>query len=282
MSHIINRNTIHVFIPHLSEKMGQQTLFEQKLTIVHPFYNDETRLIKQVEAWSEYETHIKKAIQFILVDDGSQNPLHKQIEKIELPPDLNLDVYRIDEDLKWNTPGALNLGIEKATTDWILIMDSDCLLDNSNLKWITKLRPDLGFMYRFNRQRITNLESLKGHERFLGCTILFSKATFLDVGGFDEDFTGKWSGGYGFFDNEFVQSVLEKGYMQGVLQGPKVTEYMEDIVGPNVQQRTGVRASTHHRINKILWGEKKKGKIPRVTKRLRFEWEKVFSTKEDS
>jgi len=89
MSHIINRNTIHVFIPHLSDKMGQTTLFEQKLTIVHPFYNDETRLIKQVEAWSEYETHIKKAIQFILVDDGSQNPLHKQIEKIELPPDLN-------------------------------------------------------------------------------------------------------------------------------------------------------------------------------------------------
>jgi len=279
--HILNQ-AIDVFIPHLSEKMGQKILFEQKLTIVHPFYNEEKRLIKQVEAWREYETHVKKAVQFILVDDGSKNPVHKQVENMKLPPDLNLDIYRINEDLKWNTPGALNLGIEHATTNWVLIMDSDCLLAGTNLRWILKLRPDLGFIYRFNRRRITNIHYLKGKERFLGCAILFPKEAFLSIGGFDEDFTGEWSRGYGIFDNAFVQNVLENGYMQGVLQGPVVTEYMEDVVGPNIQQKTGVRASREIRTNKILWQEKKDGNIPKVTNRLRFEWEKVFSTKEDS
>ncbi len=268
-----------IMIPHTEGP----TLAELGLTIVHPFYNEEQRLKIQFDNWVEYSDEIKSKVNIIIADDCSEIPVHSSIirenekllrKKKEL--DINLKVFRVKKDLKWNTPGALNLGIENSKTFWTLIMDSDCLLKPEDLEELLTLRPDNMFAYWFHRKRVSNISVAKGHTRFLPCSILFNKDTYENTGGFDEDFSGEWSGGYGFFDNDYNLRVLEEGYTQGVLESPSITEYLEDIVGPNIQQKTGVTRDDHHKVNKRLWHAKMTGSKPRNRNHLNFEWHKTL------
>jgi len=269
----LERNrTDDVDIPHTLI----ESLFTLGLTIVHPFYNEEKRLKVQLENWRSYSDKVKDAIYIILADDCSKVPIHTSLEGEDL--DFNLGVYRIKEDLKWNTPGALNLGIKNSKTNWTLIMDSDCLLEKEDIESLLDLIPNCKFTYRFHRNRISDIPVVKDNKRVLPCSILFNKEAYKTVGGFDEDFTGEKSGGYGFFDNDFSKRLLEAGYWQGFLTGINVTEYMEDVVGPNIQQKTGV--SKHIlRTNKKLLYSKISGEIPRNTTHLNFEWEQTFENR---
>lgn len=270
MTNLARKLTTKVYIPHTSGK----SLNELGLTIVHPFYNEKKRFKIQLRNWRDYENETKDCINIILSDDHSSVPLHTYLEKRKI--DFNLEVHRVKDNLKWSTPGALNLGIKNAKTDWIMIMDSDCLLTPDQIKHLLKLRPDNGFTYRFNRNRISNIPIAKDHKKFLPCTILFTREAYDAVGGFDEDFTGSHSGGYGYFDNDFSLRLLEAGYWQGIMQDVVVTEYLEDIVGPNIQQKTGVKRDEHHGTNKRLWYAKMNGEIPRNRDHLNFKWEKTF------
>jgi len=267
----LERNrTDDVTIPHTSVA----SLFSTGLTIVHPFYNEEERLKIQLKTWKSYSAKVKNSLQIILVDDCSKVPVHAALEYI----DFNLRVYRIKEDLKWNTPGALNLGIKNSPTNWTLIMDSDCLLKPKDIETLLHLIPNEKFTYWFHRNRISDIPVVKDNKRVLPCSILFNKEAYETVGGFDEDFTGERSGGYGFFDNDFSKRLLEAGYWQGFLTGINVTEYMEDMVGPNIQQKTGVDKQVL-RTNKKLLYAKISGDVPRNTKHLNFEWKKTFENR---
>ncbi len=255
-------------------------LGELGLTIVHPFYNEKERFVIQLENWKRMSDKAKDVVSIVVSDDCSNPPIHSFI-----PPgssfDFNLEIYRIKEDLKWNTPGALNLGISRHHTDWVMIMDSDCLLLPEDLDNLLTLRPHEDYNYWFERNRITEIAERKKVTRFLPCSILFHINAYEKVGGFDEDFTGSRSGGYGFFDNYFATRLADECSPKRVVMGVTITEYMEDKVGPNIQTRTGVRADVHHRANKFLMGDKRSGKLSQNKNLLRFEWEKTFSNRRD-
>ena len=253
-----------------------ELLIERGLTIVVPFYDDFNRLELQFKNWRKFSQKVRDKLHIILVDDCSPNPLILPPSKLKRI-NFDLSIYRITTDLKWNTPGALNLGITQAPTEWVFIMDSDCLIEPDMIeKLMVELTPEQRFIYWFRRRRITNDPKKAGNKKYLPCTILFNKTMFHEIGGFDEDFTGGHNDGYGFFDNDFGYKSEEFVYTQGRVRGVKITEYMEDIVGPNVQQRTNVRATVELEINRKMYREKCLGQIPRSTDILRFEWEKLY------
>jgi len=253
------------------------TLREAGLTIVHPYYNEPKRLELQYETWLTYSVKTKKAINIVLADDGSNPPAIEWFTPSRLKRlGCKLTIHQIDEDLLWNTPGALNLGITQATTDWVMIMDSDCLLKADMLEKLLDATPAVGLTYWFNRQRVSSDKLKQGNTRFLPCTILFHKDIIEQAGPFDEDFTGARSGGYGFFDSEFSTRIRSFGVGYSIYKDIIVTEYLEDVVGPNIQQKTGVERDKHHKINKALWYAKKARKIPRNQDILNFKWHTVL------
>lgn len=260
-----------------------------KLTLVHPFYNDGTRLPFHFDAWKSYDPKVWDKLGIVLVDDGS-NPALTTWNAMKRVPNVNLTVYRIKKDLRWNTPGALNLGITQAPTEWVLIMDSDCMLYKADMEKLLEQDLDVNLAYYFPRIRVTDNQSLKAIDgRELTCSILFHKTLFYEINGFDEDFTGEYSEGYGYFDVDFNHKIdarfakktgMAAGILPRRLPGRRVFEdihiheYMQDKVGPNVQIRTNV--GNKWKTNRKLLYAKEAGEVPRGTKLCRFEWDKVL------
>jgi len=256
--------------------MKNNTLYNFGLSLVHPFYNEPKRFEVQFENWKNWSDEAKSVVQIIVVDDCSNPPVSSYLRPSQQKRiDFNLKCYRVKQDLKYNTPGALNLGIHCSTTNWILIMDSDCLFESSMIDKVLSLEVDPTCVYFFPRKRVTTDENQKKNTRFLPCTLLFHKNVYDIIGGFDEDFTGERSGGYGFFDNDFTNRIPEFGFQRKILEDIIVTEYMESIVGPNIQQKTGVKGKILA-LNRILWYKKLRGEFPRNRDHLRFEWEESF------
>lgn len=271
-------------------------LRDLKLSIIHPFYNEPIRLKTHIDTWKTYSQEMLDAVTFVLVDDGSSPELllWANFYRIKVP---HLEVYRIMEDLKWNTPGALNLGIIQAPTDWVLFMDSDCMMDPEDVEKLLNFEPDPSIAYYFPRNRVSNSDHVRTAkaDRYLPCAVLIRKDLFYAVGGFDEDFTGSRSGGYAMFDNDFTTRITEQAdcrildgtagnnsryrVIEDTLVLPRIViqEYMEDKVGPNIQTRDDIRKDDHIDVNKRLWYNKIGGAVPRNTTHLNFEWVRRFS-----
>ena len=251
---------------------GSVSLYEQKLTVIHPFFGEEERFKLLFQTWKGYSRKIQDSLNIIIVDDhGSPSVKSMLTPSILKRIDFNLTIYEIEDDLKHNTPGALNLGIITALTPWVLIMDSDCTFSNDHMDTIMAYRPVEDTEYKFNRLRVTEDEYLATNERYLPCTMLMHKSLYFNLGGFDEDFTGAYSGGYAFFDNHFDHKLLKSKYHCLIVRDVIATEWMEDVVGPKAS-----RTEDEERINRRLMYGKLRGEIPESHHMLRFSWKRVY------
>jgi glycosyltransferase involved in cell wall biosynthesis len=256
---------------HTQEHNVGKKLIDQGLTIVHPFYNDKERFDLQFPYWQSYDDIVKQYLKITIVDDCSKEPVSSYITRSKQKRiDFNLTGYRITEDLKWNTPGALNLGIMQATTDWVLIMDSDCLLNAEMIDTLmSELSPKENWLYYFPRNRITDDPIKKLNVRFLPCAILFHKNTFKTIGGFDEDFVGARSGGYGVFDNHFEVMMGRYGYSRGILTNIVISEYIFKNETPSyTKEDVNVNLKLHYK--------KMECEVPMNRQLMNFTWEKSF------
>ena len=269
---------------------GPKTIREAGgLTVVHPFFDERARFEKQVEIWANWSDDVKENVRVVLVDDCSSSPVHTWLTESVLKKlsGLRFTIYRIKTDLQYNTPGSLNLAFTVAPTEFVLTMDSDCAFDSENIAKFLDATPRTDVVYKFRRQRLgaskprgKNGFGRMGHERlditrYLPCSMLMHKEVFWNIGGFDEDFTGANSGGYGFFDNFFdrVRSSLNYGWY--VWTDVTALEWMPSACDNEVVQRN----QESHNINKRLYNKKldvletgaySNGQI------LRFEWERVY------
>ena len=255
-----------------------------EVSLIHPYYNNETRLALQLDVWSKWSPEVCKAVDITLVDDGSPRPLVFTDEQKKMFNDkgIKVAVYRILEDLKWNTPGALNLGVFVAPKAWVLFMDSDCFFPSSEWEKILKLEHPMNRIGKFKRQRYGDpkVENLK-NDRYLNCTMLMHKTIFTTLGGFDEDFTGKNSGGYGFFDTDFDWRAQRLGVWSERSSNGKHHVYSNIVAGewmPTVCAEPVARDhGSHHAINKALLDAKYKNEKPRNKQILNFSWKQTYS-----
>lgn len=250
-----------------------RTLYGKGLTIVHPYYGEEARFNYMYDNyWSKYPDNIKSTVRIFIGDDcGSPSVANMMRGRC---PDFDMRIFRITDNLKYNTPGALNLASTHVNTDYMLQMDSDCVMDTENLDKLLKCAPSPNHFYKFRRKRITADPVKAAYTRWLPCANLLNKQAFQAVHGFDEDFTGERSGGYGFFDNHFDHKLLKAGYKRAVIDGIIVTEYMEQFAtDSNGPLGVGVfRTEGHQRTNKRLYRAKQRGDVPESKEMLRFNW----------
>lgn len=258
---------------------GEKNFYELGLTIVHPFFGEIKRFNMLYDNyWSKYPDKIKDKLRIIIVDDHGTPCIHDLMKGKTC--DFNLTILRINEDLKHNTPGALNLGSVETKTDYMFHLDSDCTLEPDMMDKVMQIDPLPNYIYRFRRNRITDNPQRKRNTRYLPCAHILHKNIFTTVKGFDEDFTGARSKGYGFFDNHFDWKVREAGFCRAVISNIIVTEYMESL---NTEgQETGPlgvgvhRTSVEENINRRIYERKVKNIALNNPKILRFTYKKVY------
>ena len=221
----------------------------KKLSIVHPYYKGAEALPHHYDFWGSYTDEQKEQIRIIIIDDCSPQPLHKIIRTV---PGLDLQVYRIKEDLKWNQHGARNLGAMIADTPQLLMLDWDCGFRSGNLMRVMSVDIKRGQFIRFAGTRT----SKPRYNQFL-CW----RDDYILFNGYDEDYTGTY-GGDGSLMKQFEKNRIE-------------------IVMPAVMQSTPGRTPDMDReADRVLYEEVHQKKCDENRKRdrqmLRFQWERVL------
>lgn len=180
---------------------------------------------------------IEQEIPTMIVDDCAHIPLG---------PLDNIKVLRVIDDIKWNQPGARNLGFQELS-DWVLCCDIDHLVTKDVYEKINLLDLKQGTVYFLGRNDVSNSTTV----------YLMHKTDFEKIGGYDEDF----SGNYGYDDIHFYKKCKE------LLNVVMVYDIKVDVYA-NESSSIGNRDIS---INQKLYGSKKLEHTPRV----RFKWEYV-------
>lgn len=229
-----------------------------KLSIISHFYNHPDKVIGQIEHWSKIHPELLDQIEFILVDDCSEEI--PQIEKGK----LNLRVFRIDSDIPWNQAGARNLGVFNASGAWGLLFDIDQRLDLEALPTLLasldSLSKDTLYYLRINGlfNTIDNVP-VDNHIN----TYLVNLARFKVMAMYDEDFAGFYG-----YEDIYVPLVWEANGGKRVLLSNPVF-FTEDM-----GFRTGNLDRSLER-NQQLLSEKLAAGCKRPQSILRFSWHEV-------
>ena len=180
-----------------------------------------------------------------IIDDCSPEPLG---------PQEGLDVYRILTDIKWNIPGAKNLGFE-VLDGWILHLPIDHIIDKETYDQLCQMEKKedevyfLGSHYQGEPEKPEN----SPHDM-----VLIHKSAYNKIGGYDEDFAGE----YGFEDGLFWK--MCQNNFKAIDRFDIRIEWF-----PKGGTEKLVRDSTK---NYVLY--KHKNRYQNTTPRLRFRWRK--------
>jgi hypothetical protein len=162
-----------------------------KLTIVTPYYENPTMLRMQLKFWSGYSSIVQDKILIILIDDGSpRNPAKDALTRNPLP-NCEIQLYRIEQNIPWNYPGARNLGFHVAPDGWIYSSDMDHVLPWHSVKVLfsTLLKKPRYYMpERRNVDKERRLSPLKRHSE----SYIMTRETFWKAGGYNEDYSGMY------------------------------------------------------------------------------------------
>ena len=222
-----------------------------EITLSLSYYNDFEHLHQHLEQWKAY----KDKIEFQIIDDGSKEKLVDKID-IDLFLELNISIYRINQDIKWNIPGVRNLGAAACSTKWILFCDMDQYFHERDInKIINKINTkqiDDNKYYSFSRS---------GRERTAG-TLMMTKDNFWKCGAYDEDLRGN----YGYND-PLLRKQLEAIDVQ---EETLIDVYCQQFNADCLLDRKGMEKNKRKMHRKIKKLPKKEIKI------LDFNWEKSF------
>ena len=183
----------------------------KKITINLSFYNQNEVLKKHVLLWKSYNQQIKNSISFCIVDDCSKIPANEILSDIDLS-DLNINVYRVQEDLYCNIAGVRNLAATVCKTDWMVILDMDTMISEdlaTEMLKLTETKP--GNCFKFNR-RVPSIPNHPKEQQTHPAVCLLRKDDYWKVGGCEEDLVGS----YGYTDPSFwyrsrkILKIIEK------------------------------------------------------------------------
>ena len=132
----------------------------KKITINLSFYNQNKVLVDQVESWKSWTKDIRDQFSFCIADDCSKVPAMEVLENVDMS-DIDLSVYRVNEDLYCNIAGVRNLSAQECKTEWMVILDMDTFVSEELATSMLKLASTrTGEAYKFNR-RVVALNNLR-------------------------------------------------------------------------------------------------------------------------
>lgn len=159
------------------------------ITISLLYYNDEKNINNHLEKWETYSDLVK----FQIIDDGSKEPA-KNILKNSCFKELeDARLFRIEEDIPWNIPGARNLSATVCNTPFMLICDMDQVFDRSAILRMLALATLEKEKYFYSFKRFSEDIALKRKCKRKTCgTMLVSIESWWRAGGYDEDMSGEY------------------------------------------------------------------------------------------
>lgn len=156
-------------------------------TLIMPYYENSKFLASQITHWqgrlpAELTDHMK----LIIVDDGSPQHSAADVFKGYWPIDSNFEMqlYRIEEDVRWNWLAARNIGAKNAKTEWIMLTDMDHVLPKQTLHILIYGEHDPKIIYRFSRTG----SKMHPHPN----SWFMTKDMYWKVGGYDESLSGHY------------------------------------------------------------------------------------------
>jgi predicted glycosyltransferase involved in capsule biosynthesis len=230
-----------------------------QFTIIHTYYNDRTLLETQIERWNVYNTPIK----IILIDDGSQEvPAEEVLRGVSFADNIDFSLYKVTEDIGFNSHGCRNLGARLADTEWLLFLDIDYTLQPSELHRLQKEELDLNTWYEINARFKGRGDAYMALNQFI-----IPRKLFEDSGGYDESFVPFHYGDREFLSRlssyktinlDWVNLTCRRGGRKAVIDDNATIPVYDD--------------------EKMIFYTRKfdPDKIERSPSRVNFPWKKVF------
>ena len=175
-------------------------MLQNNITIIQTYYNERFHLETQIDRWNNF----KPPVNIILIDDGSQKePAENVLREHTLNDNINFSLYKVTEDIGFNSHGCRNLGARLAQSNWVLFLDIDYTLQPLHLERLQKETLDLNSWYELNAKFQGRGDTYVALNQFL-----IPRKLFLDSGGYDESFVP-----FHYGDRELL-SHLEKKYQK--------------------------------------------------------------------
>lgn len=229
------------------------------ITVNLSFYNQNDVLVKHVLGWKSWSKELKEKFSFCIIDDCSKTKAVDVLSEIDLS-DLNLSIYRVQEDLVCNIAGVRNLSAQECKTEWMMILDMDTLISEELASSMIQLcRAPKGSCFKFNRRVPSNPYHPKNGQPHPAVCLL-QLEDYWDVGGCEEDLVGH----YGQTDPIFwyrASDVLTVHFRSDM--------YLDYIP----EGEAVINRDTFH--NQRLFEEKRRTHNW-STDFVRFKWEKVY------
>jgi glycosyltransferase involved in cell wall biosynthesis len=228
-----------------------------KITIISHFYNHPEKVERQVEHWKKIDSQLLPHLEFVLVDDCSED--RPTLSK----GNLNLRLFRVVTDIPWNQAGARNLAAFHAVGEWGLFFDIDQQVSLDTLiillSNIDKL--DKKTMYYLRVKELydsLNDTFLTNHPN----TYLVNMPMFRTIGMFDEDFAGHYG-----YEDLYMPRVWETAGGNRVLLNEPI--FFEDLNFRTTNFNRDLERNKQLMLHKLNTGCKNSPGI------LRFEWQEV-------
>lgn len=152
------------------------------VTLVFPYYENQSFLQTQVQAWRAYPCDLLQCLSVTVVDDGSPVPCVKPSGV-----SCSLRLFRIGVDIRWNWLAARNIGAHHADDGWLILTDMDHIVPPETLRAVMSGVHDERVVYVFSRREHTG-EKIGPHS----ASFLMTREMFWRIGGYDEALSGHY------------------------------------------------------------------------------------------
>lgn len=164
------------------------------ITLCMAYYENPEMLAMQYQRLRALPTLLKGHVSVIIVDDGTAAPFQdgkakasaKRAAWLEDLAGIDLSVYAMNVDVRWNQDACRNLAAAKAGTKWLLLTDIDHLIPEDVWRAIITRRLSWKSIYTFERVTGAGHSVRNPHPN----TWLLTRDMFEAAGGYDERFAG--------------------------------------------------------------------------------------------
>lgn len=158
----------------------------KRVTLIVPYYENPAFFAEQLATWRGYPDEVRAHVSIIVVDDGSPNAPAAVVAKAGVG-DLQLRLFRLEQDVRWNWLAARNRGAHEAADGWLLLTDMDHVVPADTMRAVVFGIHDPKIIFGFTRCEWTG-QPLFPHPN----SWLMTRQMFWTVGGYDETLSGHY------------------------------------------------------------------------------------------
>jgi len=238
------------------------------ITLITTYFEDPYRLTRYIE--EEFNEEVFD--EFIIVDDGS--PRQPAYDIVKNYPMKNISLFRVKDDIGFNSHGARNLAMKHVDTEWAYMVD----IDRKDIFDYSKILQRYCMTAADNEYFISQLEQAGDVTHNDYCV---RTKSWWTTGGYDEEFTNYHYGDRIFIDrlNIFLKPTLIPYSIKSTRKARKfeyydgsITVYPDDdtILHPHVDKEE---------LQEIIDNVGMRNDNPNLWRRdniIQFEWEQLI------